>query len=60
MKKSKTKQKPKQSTFKTVFTNLTFWVLIAIIIGVLMGQYYPSQAVEMKIVGDTFIDIVKV
>jgi aerobic C4-dicarboxylate transport protein len=49
----------KRSRFYKVITNLTFWVLIAIIIGILMGQYFPSEAVEMKIVGDTFIDIVK-
>ena len=24
-----------------------------------MGQYFPSEAVEMKVVGDSFIDIVK-
>ena len=47
-------------TVNKIVTNLTFWVLIAIIIGVLLGQYYPSQAIEMKIVGDTFIDIVKI
>lgn len=46
-------------TVNKLVTNLTFWVLIAIIIGVLLGQYYPTQAIEMKIVGDTFIDIVK-
>jgi aerobic C4-dicarboxylate transport protein len=46
-------------TVNKIVTNLTFWVLSAIIIGVLLGQYYPSQAIEMKIVGDTFIDIVK-
>ena len=46
-------------TVNKIVTNLTFWVLISIIIGVLLGQYYPTQAIEMKIVGDTFIDIVK-
>ncbi len=49
----------KKTFLNKILTNLTFWVLIAIIIGVLMGQYFPSEAVEMKIVGDTFIDIVK-
>lgn len=59
MNTSNTQTTKKRSRFYTVITNLTFWVLIAIIIGVLMGQYFPSEAVEMKIVGDTFIDIVK-
>ena len=59
MNTSNTETTQKRSRFYKVITNLTFWVLIAIIIGVLMGQYFPSEAVEMKVVGDTFIDIVK-
>lgn len=46
-------------TVNKIVKNLTFWVLIAILIGVLLGHFYPTQAVEMKIVGDTFIDVVK-
>lgn len=42
-----------------ILTNLTFWVLIAIVSGILLGQYYPAQAIEMKIVGDSFINVVK-
>jgi aerobic C4-dicarboxylate transport protein len=49
----------KKSIWFKLFTNLTFWVFIAIIGGMLLGQYYPSTAVEMKIVGDSFIDLVK-
>jgi len=48
------------SFFLKIVTNLTFWVLIAIIVGVLLGHYNPGTGVKMKIVGDTFIDIVKV
>ena len=48
------------SFFLKVVTNLTFWVLIAIICGVLLGHYNPGNGVKMKIVGDTFIDIVKI
>lgn len=48
------------SIFLKVVTNLTFWVLIAIIVGVLLGHYNSETGVKMKIVGDTFIDIVKV
>ena len=50
----------KRSIFYSLITNLTFWVLISIIVGVLMGQYYPAQAIEMKIVGDSFIELVKI
>lgn len=46
--------------FLKVITNLTFWVLIAIIAGVFLGHYKPETGVKMKIVGDTFIDIVKI
>jgi len=42
-----------------ILTNLTFWVLIAIVSGILLGQYYPAQAIEMKVVGDSFINVVK-
>lgn len=44
---------------KKVVTNLTFWVLIAVIIGVLMGHFYPATAIKMEIVGKTFVDIIK-
>ena len=44
---------------KTIFKNLTFWVLIAIIAGVLLGYYEPATAIKMEIVGKTFVDIIK-
>lgn len=49
----------KKSIFFVLITNLTFWVLISIIIGVLLGHYNPERAIEMKIVGDSFISIIK-
>jgi len=45
---------------KKVFTNLTFWVLIAITVGIVLGHFYPDTAVKMQILGTTFISIVKV
>ncbi|TPG31822.1 cation:dicarboxylate symporter family transporter [Flavobacterium pectinovorum] len=51
--------KPKQSTFKTIITNLTFWVLIAIIAGILLGHFSPENGVKMEILGKRFIDIIK-
>lgn len=42
-----------------VLTNLTFWVLIAIITAVLLGSWAPATAVKMEIIGKTFIDIIK-
>ncbi|MBI1780267.1 MAG: cation:dicarboxylase symporter family transporter [Sphingobacteriales bacterium] len=44
---------------KKVLKNLTFWVLIAVIIGVLLGHYYPVTGVKMEKVGTYFINIIK-
>lgn len=44
---------------KIIFKNLTFWVLIAIIAGILLGHYDPATAIKMEIVGKTFVDIIK-
>ncbi|GGE42689.1 aerobic C4-dicarboxylate transport protein [Pedobacter psychrotolerans] len=48
-----------RSLWKRIFSNLTFWVLIAIIAGVILGSYAPATAVKMEIIGKTFIDIIK-
>ena len=45
--------------FFSIFTNLTFWVLIAILIGIFVGHYSPDNGVQMKVVGDGFISIIK-
>ena len=39
--------------------NLTFWVLIAIIVGIFLGHYFPAKGVQMEIVGKTFVDLIK-
>jgi aerobic C4-dicarboxylate transport protein len=44
---------------KTIFKNLTFWVLIAIIAGIVLGNYAPATAIKMEIVGKTFVDLIK-
>ena len=43
----------------SILTNLTFWVLIAILIGVFVGHYTPDTGVQMKVFGDGFISIIK-
>lgn len=48
------------SLFFKVITNLTFWVLIAIVCGVLLGHFNPENGQKMKIVGDSFIQLVKI
>jgi len=44
---------------KSILKNLTFWVLIAIIAGIVLGHYAPATGIKMEIVGKTFVDIIK-
>ncbi|MBD0383337.1 dicarboxylate/amino acid:cation symporter [Paenibacillus sedimenti] len=39
--------------------NLTIQVLIAIVLGIAFGQFFPSQAAELKILSDVFIKMIK-
>ncbi len=42
-----------------IITNLTFWVLIAVVLGVLLGNYYPATGVKMEKLGTRFVDLIK-
>jgi aerobic C4-dicarboxylate transport protein len=44
---------------KKIFTNLTFWVLTAILCGALLGHFAPDTAVKMEPLGKYFINVVK-
>lgn len=44
---------------KRVYSHLYVQVLTAITVGVLLGHFYPSLAVEMKPLGDAFIKLIK-
>jgi aerobic C4-dicarboxylate transport protein len=44
---------------KKIFTNLTFWVLLAIISGILIGHFAPVTGMAMQPLGKYFIDIIK-
>ena len=44
---------------RRIHHNLTFQVLVAITLGVLLGLFAPGTAKAMKPVGDTFINLVK-
>lgn len=44
---------------KKIFTNLTFWVLTSITAGALLGHFSPATAIKMKLLGDYFIEIIK-
>jgi aerobic C4-dicarboxylate transport protein len=51
--------KASKSIFRAIITNLTFWVLIAILAGVLLGHFSPENGVKMEIVGKRFVDLIK-
>lgn len=44
---------------KKIFSNLTFWVLLAILSGALIGHFYPTTGVAMQPAGTYFINVVK-
>src|SRR3954464_10468397 len=44
---------------KRLFKNLTFRVLVAIALGVLLGVLSPGTAKAMRPLGDTFVSLVK-
>ena len=42
-----------------LFKQLSTYIIIAIICGVLLGQFYPTTAIKMEILGKSFIEIIK-
>ena len=44
---------------KHIYKNLTFWVLLAIASGILLGYLSPASGVAMQPLGKYFIDLVK-
>lgn len=44
---------------KIKFKSLTTWVVIAIVLGVLFGQFFPEQGKSLKILADMFIKLIK-
>jgi aerobic C4-dicarboxylate transport protein len=44
---------------KKIVTHLTFYVLIAIVSGVLLGQFAPATAMKMEFLGTWFIALIK-
>jgi aerobic C4-dicarboxylate transport protein len=46
-------------TVTGILKNLTFWVLLAIAAGIVLGIADPARAVEMEFLGKGFIDVVK-
>ncbi|KPV56486.1 glutamate:protein symporter [Paenibacillus sp. A3] len=44
---------------KIHFKNLTVQVLIAIVLGILIGQFFPTFGVQLKVLGDMFVKLIK-
>jgi len=44
---------------RKLVTNLTFWVLTAIVAGALLGHLAPATGVKMDVLGKSFINVVK-
>src|SRR6267143_1883768 len=44
---------------KPIYAHLYFQVLLAILIGVLLGHFFPGLATRMKPLGDAFIKLIK-
>ena len=42
-----------------ILTNLTFYTFIAIIAGILLGNYFPATAMKMEFLGKYFVDLIK-
>ncbi|MES2587394.1 MAG: cation:dicarboxylase symporter family transporter [Bacteroidota bacterium] len=45
---------------KKLFTHLTFYVLIAIIAGILLGHYSKDWGLKMEVLGTSFVAVIKV
>ena len=46
-------------THKPLYRSLYFQVIVAIVIGVLLGHFYPETGAAMKPLGDGFIKLIK-
>jgi aerobic C4-dicarboxylate transport protein len=44
---------------KPLYRSLYFWVIVAIVAGILLGHFYPSTGEAMKPFGDAFIKLIK-
>lgn len=46
-------------SMRTLSRHLYFWVVVSIVLGVLIGHFFPSFGVRLKPLGDGFIALVK-
>jgi aerobic C4-dicarboxylate transport protein len=47
------------TTRQPLYKSLYFQVIVAIVIGILLGHYYPQLGVALKPLGDGFIKLIK-
>ena len=45
---------------KKVITHLSFYVLLAIIAGILLGIYFPAKAIQLEPLAKSFISLIKI
>ncbi len=45
---------------RKVITHLSFYVLLAIIVGILLGIYYPAKAIQLEPLAKNFISLIKI
>ncbi|MCC6510182.1 MAG: cation:dicarboxylase symporter family transporter, partial [Pirellulaceae bacterium] len=45
---------------KTAYKHLTFWVLLAVVTGVILGWLVPEQAVKLEPLAKVFVEILKI
>ncbi len=49
----------KKNWWQQIVSHLTFYVLMAIIAGIYLGNYYPATAIKMEWLGKEFIELIK-
>ncbi len=47
-------------TVKKIISNLAFQVLLAILLGVGIGHFFPATGIRMEILGKSFVEILKI
>ncbi|MBX2925304.1 MAG: cation:dicarboxylase symporter family transporter [Chitinophagaceae bacterium] len=50
---------PPHKQSKPFYLHLTFWVLLAIIVAILLGHFFPATAVKTEWMGKRFVDLIK-
>ncbi|MFM2377116.1 MAG: hypothetical protein RLZZ165_2213 [Bacteroidota bacterium] len=50
---------PRRRLWHRLLTNLTFWILVAILSGISLGHFAPAAGRSVEIIGTTFVRIIK-